>query len=72
MVTDIKTNYTSPAGKECSFAAARFAGINPSSRVWTWDADMVKLPVVLPQSSGVKLQPVISVRITSGLHKNLQ
>jgi len=25
--------YTSPAGKEFSFAAARFAGINPSSRV---------------------------------------
>lgn len=25
--------YTSPAGKEFSFAAARFAGINPSSRI---------------------------------------
>jgi len=33
MVTDIHSNYTSPAGKEFSFAAARFAGINPSSRV---------------------------------------
>ena len=33
MVTDLTTNYTSPAGRECSFAAARFAGINPSSRV---------------------------------------
>jgi len=33
MVTDIHTNYTSPAGKEFTFAAARFAGINPSSRV---------------------------------------
>ncbi len=33
MVTDIHTNYTSPAGKEFSFAAARFAGINPSSHV---------------------------------------
>lgn len=33
MVTDPKTNYTSPAGKEFTFAAARFAGINPSSRV---------------------------------------
>lgn len=33
MVTDIHTNYTSPAGKEFTFAAARFAGINPSSHV---------------------------------------
>ncbi|MBN1576575.1 MAG: class I SAM-dependent methyltransferase [Chitinispirillaceae bacterium] len=33
MVTDPHTNYTSPAGKEFSFAAARFAGINPSSTV---------------------------------------
>lgn len=33
MVTDIHTNYTSPAGKEFTFAAARFAGVNPSSRV---------------------------------------
>jgi SAM-dependent methyltransferase len=33
MVTDIHTNYTSPAGKEFTFAAARFAGINPSSQV---------------------------------------
>jgi cyclopropane fatty-acyl-phospholipid synthase-like methyltransferase len=33
MVTDAQTNYTSPAGKEFTFAAARFAGINPSSSV---------------------------------------
>jgi SAM-dependent methyltransferase len=33
MVTDNQSNYTSPAGKEFTFAAARFAGINPSSRV---------------------------------------
>lgn len=33
MVTDLNSNYTSPAGKEFSFAAARFSGINPSSRV---------------------------------------
>ncbi|HLV32408.1 MAG TPA: methyltransferase domain-containing protein [Chitinispirillaceae bacterium] len=33
MVTDPNTNYTSPAGKDFTFAAARFAGINPSSRV---------------------------------------
>lgn len=33
MVTDPHTNYTSPAGKEFTFAAARIAGINPSSRV---------------------------------------
>ena len=33
MVTDLTTNYTSPAGKEFTFAAARFAGINPSSHV---------------------------------------
>ena len=33
MVTDLKSNYTSPAGKEFTFAAARFAGINPSSHV---------------------------------------
>jgi ubiquinone/menaquinone biosynthesis C-methylase UbiE len=33
MVTDLNSNYTSPAGKEFSFAAARYSGINPSSRV---------------------------------------
>jgi SAM-dependent methyltransferase len=33
MVTDLNSNYTSPAGKEFSSAAARFSGINPSSRV---------------------------------------
>lgn len=33
MVTDLKSNYTSPAGKEFTLATARFAGINPSSRV---------------------------------------
>lgn len=33
MVTDIQNNYTSPAGKEFTFAAARFAGVNPSSHV---------------------------------------
>lgn len=33
MVTDLNSNYTSPAGKEFTFAAARFSGINPSSRV---------------------------------------
>ena len=33
MVTDPHTNYTSPAGKEYTFTAARVAGINPSSRI---------------------------------------
>lgn len=33
MVTDPQSNYLSPAGKEFTCAAARFAGINPSSRV---------------------------------------
>lgn len=33
MVTDTASSYLSPAGKEFSFAAARFAGVNPSSRV---------------------------------------
>jgi ubiquinone/menaquinone biosynthesis C-methylase UbiE len=33
MVTDISTNYTSPAGKEYTIAAGRFAGVNPASRV---------------------------------------
>ncbi len=33
MVTDSLSTYTSPAGREFTFAAARFAGINPSSRV---------------------------------------
>ncbi|MBN1983281.1 MAG: methyltransferase domain-containing protein [Chitinivibrionales bacterium] len=33
MVTDIKSNYTSPAGKEYTFAAGRFAGIHPASRI---------------------------------------
>lgn len=33
MVTDIHSNYTSPAGREFTFAAARFAGVNPASRV---------------------------------------
>jgi cyclopropane fatty-acyl-phospholipid synthase-like methyltransferase len=33
MVTDLSSNYTSPAGRECTLAAARFAGINPASRV---------------------------------------
>lgn len=33
MTTEQISYYTSPAGKEFSFAAARFAGINPSSRI---------------------------------------
>ncbi len=33
MVTDEGSSYTSPAGKEFTFAAARFAAINPASRV---------------------------------------
>lgn len=33
MVTDIKSNYTSPAGKEFTLTAGRFAGIHPASRV---------------------------------------
>lgn len=33
MVTDIHTNYTSPAGKEFTLTAGRFAGIHPASKV---------------------------------------
>lgn len=33
MTTDDTQSYTSPAGREFTFAAARFAGINPGSRV---------------------------------------
>ena len=33
MVTDLNSNYTSPAGKEFTLAAARFSGVNPSSKV---------------------------------------
>lgn len=33
MVTDISSNYTSPAGKEFTIAAGRLAGIHPASRV---------------------------------------
>ncbi len=33
MVTDIKGNYTSPAGREFTLTAGRFAGIHPASRV---------------------------------------
>ncbi len=33
MIREQLSYYTSPAGKEFSFAAARFAGINPSSRI---------------------------------------
>jgi len=33
MVTDDSSSYTSPAGREFTLAAARFAGINPASRV---------------------------------------
>jgi len=33
MVTDPLYNFTSPAGKECIAAAARFAAVNPSSNV---------------------------------------
>jgi cyclopropane fatty-acyl-phospholipid synthase-like methyltransferase len=33
MNAESHTNYTSPAGKEFTLAAARFAGINPASRV---------------------------------------
>jgi cyclopropane fatty-acyl-phospholipid synthase-like methyltransferase len=33
VVTDLKTNYTSPAGKEFTRAAARMSGINPASTV---------------------------------------
>ncbi|MBD3421329.1 MAG: methyltransferase domain-containing protein [Chitinivibrionales bacterium] len=33
MVTDIQSYYTSPAGREFTLAAGRFAGINPASTV---------------------------------------
>ncbi len=33
MVTDSASNYTSPAGRECTIAAGRFAGIHPGSLV---------------------------------------
>jgi SAM-dependent methyltransferase len=33
MVTDIHSNYTSPAGREFTLAAGRFSGVNPGSRV---------------------------------------
>jgi predicted O-methyltransferase YrrM len=33
MITDPTYNFTSPAGRECIIAAARFAAVNPSSRV---------------------------------------
>lgn len=33
MVTDLQSNYTSPAGRECTLSAGRFSGINPSSTV---------------------------------------
>jgi len=33
MVTDVKSNYTSPAGKEFTLVAGRFAGISPASKV---------------------------------------
>ena len=33
MVTDPYSLYTSPAGKECTLAAGRFSGVNPSSTV---------------------------------------
>jgi SAM-dependent methyltransferase len=33
MVTDIKSNYTSPAGKEFTLVAGRFAGVSPASKV---------------------------------------
>ncbi len=33
MVTDVKTNYTSPAGKEFTLTAGRFAGVHPASLV---------------------------------------
>jgi SAM-dependent methyltransferase len=33
MVTDLHSNYSSPAGRECSLAAARFALLTPASRV---------------------------------------
>ncbi len=33
MVTDQNYRFTSPAGRECILAAARFAAVNPSSRV---------------------------------------
>jgi SAM-dependent methyltransferase len=31
MVTDIHSNYTSPAGRECTLAAGRFAAVHPGS-----------------------------------------
>jgi ubiquinone/menaquinone biosynthesis C-methylase UbiE len=34
MVTDITSNYSSPAGKEFTIAAGRFAGLLPGSRVF--------------------------------------
>ena len=33
MVTDLHSNYSSPAGKEFTLAAGFFAGINPASRI---------------------------------------
>ena len=33
MVTSLDSNYTSPAGSECTLAAGRFAAVHPASRV---------------------------------------
>jgi 2-polyprenyl-3-methyl-5-hydroxy-6-metoxy-1,4-benzoquinol methylase len=33
MVTDLNSNYSSPAGRECTLAAGRFALLTPASRV---------------------------------------
>ena len=33
MVTDIKSNYSSPAGKEFTLTAGYFSGVNPASRI---------------------------------------
>jgi len=33
MVTDLHSNYSSPAGKEFTLTAGYFAGINPASRI---------------------------------------
>jgi cyclopropane fatty-acyl-phospholipid synthase-like methyltransferase len=33
MVVDVNSNYTSPAGRDCTLAAGRFAGVNPASTV---------------------------------------
>jgi cyclopropane fatty-acyl-phospholipid synthase-like methyltransferase len=58
VVTDPKSNYTSPAGKEYSRAAARMAGVNPASTVLDMGCGYGEAAVTLAEEFRCKVTAV--------------